>query len=389
MKFSLSSPIPAAIRLLTCCFFATLLQPALAQPTSTPQSPAFLQTTPRPPAHSQPTAQPPASITLLTTGPKTSLRGLSAPTDMIIWASGSKGTVGRSTDGGTTWTWITVPGYEKRDFRDIEAFDANTAVIMAIDTPAHILKTTDGGKTWKLVYENKTPGMFLDAMEFSGKTNGIVVGDPVHGRFFIARTADGGETWHETPGAEPKADSGEGCFASSGTNIRFLDPISAHGPSQSSAPAGEACFVSGGPSSHLFIQNNPIVLPILQGKTSTGANSVAVKQQSTPNGDKELIVVGGDFAKDTSQKLNCFLTHDGGKTWIAPSTPPHGYRSCVEFIGGAKVLACGTSGVDISYDNGMNWQLITTTGFHVCRIAQNGQSVFLAGSGGRIARLDL
>ena len=37
---------------------------------------------------------------------------------------------------------------------------------MAVDAPAYILKTIDGGETWKIVYENKTDGMFLDAMEF-------------------------------------------------------------------------------------------------------------------------------------------------------------------------------------------------------------------------------
>src|SRR3989337_1029518 len=68
-----------------------------------------------------------------------SLRGLSVVTDKIIWVSGSKGTVGKSLDGGKTWSWNSVPGYESRDFRDIEAFDNRTAVILAIASPAQIL----------------------------------------------------------------------------------------------------------------------------------------------------------------------------------------------------------------------------------------------------------
>ena len=343
--------------LLICCFFATILNTVIAQ--------------------QFPTTSRKATIQLLTTGPHSSLRGLSAVDDKIVWVSGSRGTVCKSLDGGATWTWMTIPGYEKRDFRDIEAFDAKTAVIMAIDTPAHILKPTDGGKSWKLVYENTTPGMFLDAMEFWNINSGIVVGDPVNGRFFIARSFDGGDSWHDIPFLElPKADSGEGCFASSGTNVRNLD-------------RDEACFVSGGPDSRLFIRDKAIDLPILQGTTTTGANSIAVKDHKTLHGGQHLIVVGGDFSKDTLQEKNCFLTNDGGKTWIRPTTPPHGYRSCVEYISGNNVLCCGTSGVDISYDNGMNWQLITPTGFHVCRVAKKGKTVFLAGSGGRIAKLVL
>jgi photosystem II stability/assembly factor-like uncharacterized protein len=339
---------------LMCCLFATLGLPALAQ---------------------KPITAPHDSIQLVATGLPVSLRGLSVVTDKIIWVSGSKGTVGKSLDGGKTWTWFTVPGYQKRDFRDVEGFDKNTAVIMAVDTPADILKTTDGGKTWKLVYENTTTGMFLDAMEFWNVNSGIVIGDPINGRFFVARSFDGGDSWHDIPFLElPKAETGEGCFASSGTNVRNLD-------------RDEACFVSGGPRSRLFIRDKAIDLPILQGTTSTGANSVAVKDHNTLHGGQHLIVVGGDFTKDTLQEKNCFLTTDGGKTWTRPTIPPHGYRSCVEFIGGHSVLTCGTSGVDISDDDGMTWRLISTTGFHACRVAKKGKTVFLSGGNGRIAKL--
>jgi photosystem II stability/assembly factor-like uncharacterized protein len=322
------------------------------------------------------TPSPTPTIEVLTSGTRTSLRGLCVVSDEVVWVSGSSGTVGKSLDGGATWTWITVPGYEKRDFRDIEAFDDKKAIIMAIAEPADILKTTDGGRTWKKVYENTTPGMFLDAMEFWNVNSGIVVGDPVNGKFFIARTFDGGDNWQDIPFKElPKADSGEGCFATSGTNVRPLD-------------RDEACFVSGGPRSRLFIRDKAIDLPLNQGRTTTGANSVAVKDHNKLKGGQQLIVVGGDFTKDTAQEKNCYLTQDGGKTWIRPATPPHGYRGCVEYIGGKTVLCCGTSGVDISLDDGMNWQLVSTQSFHACRMAKKGKTVFLAGSNGRVGRLN-
>lgn len=326
------------------------------------------------PAASQ---SPAAGIEVLTSGTHTSLRGLSVVSDKIVWVSGSSGTVGRSLDAGKTWTWITVPEYEKRDFRDIEAFDQKTAIIMAIAEPAVILKTTDGGKSWRLVYQNETKGMFLDAMEFWNVKSGIVVGDPVNGRFFVARSFDGGDSWHDIAfRLQPQAEPGEGCFASSGTNVRNLD-------------RDEACFVSGGPVSRIFIRDTAIVLPILQGTTSTGANSIAIKDTRTLHGGHHLIVVGGDFSHDTVREKNCFISNDGGHNWIPPTTPPHGYRSCVEFIGGHNVLCCGTSGVDLSTDDGMNWRLISTSGFHVCRVAKKGKTVFLAGPGGRIAKLIL
>jgi len=369
-----------------CCFFATLAL-AIATPQAASAAPYTAFATPQPASApptalaTPPTANPPRhdtsgpNIEFLTSGNKISLRGLSVVSDKIVWVSGNSGTVGKSTDGGKTWNWMTVPGYEKRDFRDIEAFDSSTAIIMAIAEPADILKTTDGGKTWKLVYENTAKGMFLDAMEFWNSESGIIVGDPIDGRFFVTRSSDGGNSWHDLPYLErPKADSGEGCFASSGTNVRYLGP-------------NETCFVSGGPTSHLFIRNKRVNMPILQGKTSTGANSVAVKDAAKLRGGQRLIVVGGDFIKDRNQEKNCLISTDGGKTWIQPNTPPNGYRSCVEFIGGSNVLCCGTNGVDFSFDDGLNWTQLTRTGFHVCRVAKKGKAVFLAGGDGRIAKL--
>jgi photosystem II stability/assembly factor-like uncharacterized protein len=315
-------------------------------------------------------------IQQLTTGTKTHIRGLSVVSDKVVWVSGSNGTVGLSTDGGKNWKWMKPAGHEKRDFRDIEAFDEKSAVIIAVDSPAIILKTVNGGFTWRVAYENKQSGMFLDAMEFWNEQSGIVLGDPVKGKFFVARTFDGGDSWQDIEyNRLPAADSGEACFAASGTNVRSLD-------------RDEACFVSGGKRSRLFWKGNPIEIPIVQGKETTGANSIAVRDKKKISNSRHFVVVGGDFTADTVSAKNCAITADGGKTWSNPQTPPHGYRSCVEYITDDKLIACGTSGVDISDDGGKNWKLITKEGYHVCRKAKKGKAVFLAGSNGRIAILE-
>jgi photosystem II stability/assembly factor-like uncharacterized protein len=309
------------------------------------------------------------TVSTLTSGTKTSIRGLSVVNDRVIWASGSNGMVARSLDSGKTWKWLQVKGFEKIDFRDIEAFNETSAVIMAIAEPAYILKTIDGGETWKVVYENKTKGMFLDAMEFWNDESGIVIGDPVNKKFFISRTFDGGTSWRDIPFQNrPEADSGEACFASSGTNIRAL-------------AKDEACFISGGLRSRLFIRDRKIDLPILQGKESTGTNSIAIKKKNT------FIVVGGDFTQKDSAKLNCFITTNAGKTWTAPAIGPHGYRSCVEYLGKSNWICCGLNGVDYSADNGKIWHLISDESFNVCRRAKEGRGVFFAGANGKIGKL--
>lgn len=314
-------------------------------------------------------------IEVLQKGTATSIRGLSVVNDRVLWVSGSNGIVGRSTDAGKTIKWLTVKGFEKRDFRDIEAFDATTAVIMAIDAPAYILKTVDGGESWKVVYENKTRGMFLDAMEFWNEQAGVVIGDPIDGKFFIAKTFDGGDSWREIPMAfRPPADSGEACFASSGTNIRILD-------------RDEAVFVSGGLRSRVFIRNEPINLPMIQGKETTGANGIAVMDHQKLKGGTTMVVVGGDFSTPADTSRNCFYSTDRGKTWTAPRRPPQGYRSAVEFLSKKHVITCGPTGVDYSTDGGKNWKLISSEGFHVVRIAKNGTAIFLAGGNGKIGRV--
>lgn len=298
-----------------------------------------------------------------------SFRGLSVVDNQVIWVSGSQGTVGRSIDGGNNWKWIKVPGFEKTDFRDIEAFDKNSVIIMAISEPAFILRTTDGGDHWKVVFEDHTPGVFLDAMEFWNEQEGIVIGDPIDNHFFIRRTFDGGISWQSTTQSyKPVADSGEACFASSGTNIRKLNQ-------------SEAVFISGGLSSHIFIRDQKISLPIQKGTASTGANSIAIKNI------KKMIVVGGDFLQKNDSAKNCIRSKDGGLTWTYPQTPPGGYRSCVEYLYKNTWITCGLNGVDLSTDEGKNWKPLSTKSFHVVRKAKKGNAVFLAGNGGTIGKL--
>ena len=83
-------------------------------------------------------------------GTNAGFRGLSAVSDQVAWASGSAGTVIRTIDGGQTWEDVSVPETDTLQYRDIEAFDANTAIILSAGSPAKIFKTEDGGKTWTI-----------------------------------------------------------------------------------------------------------------------------------------------------------------------------------------------------------------------------------------------
>lgn len=310
------------------------------------------------------------SIRILTSGTKTSLRGLSAPDERVVWASGSNGQVGRSVDAGEHWTWLQVPGFEKTDFRDIEAFNSLTAVIMGISEPGHILRTEDGGRSWKVVYADSSKGVFMDAMHFRPDGKGIVVGDPINGKLYAVRTDDYGQNWERIdPDKLPALADGEAFFASSGGNAMLIskDRFGA---------------VTGGIRSRWMTLNSSVVLPLQQGRQSTGANAIAA-------GDRKILIsVGGDFSHDKRTDSTCAVSTDGGKTWQHPVVGLNGYRSSVAYLGRGRFIACGTSGVDASNDQGMNWQRVSELGFHVCVAAKRGTRVYLAGSSGRVGVLE-
>lgn len=324
-------------------------------------------------------------IKVLESGKRVSLRGLSVVTDQVFWASGSNGSVVRSTDGGKTLQWIPVPGYEKRDFRDIEAFSADTAVIMAIAEPAVILKTTDGGKNWKKVFEDTTKGMFLDAMDQYPNGTMIVVGDPIQGHLYAAMSMDKGDSWQKLSMTNLKKNvlkvqDTEAMFASSGTNIKLIPEKDFGTPT---------LLVTGGSKASLkdlYYHSFNDSLPMMQGGTSTGANSIDYWSKT-----KSAVIVGGDFSKDTIATDNCVLVQfkNGKPVFSKPAIPPHGYRSCVTYLNEKELVTCGTSGIDVSKDGGQTWQFISKESFHVVQKARNGKAIFLAGGNGRIAQLIL
>jgi photosystem II stability/assembly factor-like uncharacterized protein len=308
-------------------------------------------------------------LQLLNSGMAVSLRGLSVVSDQVLWVSGSEGTVGLSTNGGISWKWTRVPHYEKSDFRDIEAFNDREAIIMGITEPAVILLTTDGGNSWTTEFEDTSKSTFLDAFDFSAN-QAAVVGDPVADHIFFAESTDRGKRWsiNSSPGYMTTV-AGESFFAASGSNIQHL-------------PDGSWVLVSGGKKSCIYFGSSRIPLLITQGRETTGANSIAIN----PVNSNQAFIVGGDFKHDTVQSGNSLFIQMNPFSQKAPLTPPHGYRSCVEYINENQLICCGTSGVDISNDGGLHWKLISDKSFHVCRKSKIGNAVFLAGSHGAIAR---
>jgi photosystem II stability/assembly factor-like uncharacterized protein len=299
-----------------------------------------------------------------------SFRGLSVVDDKVAWLSGSQGWVGQTTDGGQSWSFNQVKGFEEVDFRSLYAFDNQRAVIANAGSPAHILMTTDGGKTWNPVYTNSHADAFFDGMDFWNDKEGIIYGDPIDGKMLLLSTRDGGLSWTEIKDA-PQLEKGEASFAASGTGIRCTSK-------------NQVMISTGGVVSRLWISKDKgvhwknINTPIVQGENTTGIFSFV-------QNNKVLIIVGGDYKKEDVAVKHNFYSTEEGKQWLAPVAPTRGYRECVEPITNKIVVSTGPSGTDISFDNGHSWKALSNEkGLHVVRKARKGSLVILAGGKGNV-----
>ena len=317
-----------------------------------------------------------AQLQVQDNGTDAQLRGISAVSPKVAWASGTKGTVLRTLDGGQTWKNVSVAGAEALDFRDVQAFDAQTAFVLSIGPgeQSRIYKTNDGGQHWKLQFTNSNAKAFYDCFAFWDRTHGIALSDSVDGKFVLLETTDG-NTWNELhPRTLPAALPNEGAFAASGTCLI-------------TAGKQDVWFVTGGPAARVFYSTDRgrtwtvVSTPILSGEPSQGIFSIAFWD------NKHGVIAGGDYKNPKAADKNAAFTTDGGKTWILAEKPPSGYRSAVvvAFKFSRPVLvAVGITGMDSSYDGGKTWFAKDGEEYNAVSFGKNDG--WAVGPHGRLAR---
>ena len=307
-----------------------------------------------------------------------SFRTVCAVSDKIVWVGGSKGTFVKTINGGKNWVADQVHGAESLDFRDVHAFDAQTAILVSAGEAekgnAKIYRTEDGGKSWKIVYQTAQKGIFFDGIDFWDTQNGILFSDPIDGKFVILKTKDGGKSWNSiSPENIPENQKGEAAFAASGTSLITFGTNQAY------------ICTGGGESARVFYTENQ------------GENWVVVKT-NMPAGqtsglfglrfwDKQHgIAVGGDYQEVNKVIPNVLLTSNGGKTWQhAPQTNPAGLKEGVSMYKKKFLIAVGPSGTCYSKDFGKSWTMIDKTAFHAVSISRNG--IWAVGGKGLISKL--
>jgi len=315
--------------------------------------------------------------TLQTSGVQSRLRGVSAVSERVAWASGADSTVLRTTDGGATWTKLTVTT-DVLDFRDIDGIDERTAYALSIGNgPAsRIYKTIDAGATWKLQFKNDDPKAFYDAMSFWDANHGIVIGDSIDGKFCIMTTENGGRSWLRVPpSALPPALENEGAFAASGTNIALFGNAYAWIGTGAGSKARVLRTTDRGRT--WKIAETPLIA-----SPSAGIFSVAFRDA------RHGVIAGGDYRKENEAVDNLAVTSDGGVTWKLVKSLS-GFRSVIAYVPGlpGTLIAVGPSGSDYSTDDGLSWTALSGPGFDTLSFAPGQHVAFAAGARGRIGKL--
>jgi photosystem II stability/assembly factor-like uncharacterized protein len=346
------------------------------------------------------------------------LRGVSAPTPNLVWVSGTHGTVLRSTDAGTTWLpCATPPNAGPLDFRAIQAFDANTAIVMSSGKGdlSRLYKTTNACRSWTLLFTNPDKEGFWDALQFANMKFALLVGDPVPSprsghkpQIVVYVTEDGGahfKRWgYPTLEADPAM---VGSFAASNTSLVLTKQEDMHGWVWlgTGGKHGPMIFHGGyyadvvdldGTTPLADLRWEPTTAPLAKGE-SAGTFSIALKgQESLDDRDwifkAHLVAVGGDYLKPNDITGTAAFTTDGGQHWLPATTPPHGYRSAVAYSAPTHTwITVGPNGTDISTDDGRNWHPLLPLPGEAPDSAQHWNALalpFVVGPHGRVGILN-
>ncbi len=308
-----------------------------------------------------------------------SFRGISAVDKDTAWVSGSNGSVYATSNGGHDWRRLEVPQSDSLDFRDIEVISPGKIILMSSGNGnnSRIYKSTDNGKTWIIVYQNPYKNGFLDSIEFWVEKNGIAVGDPVDGKFNILLTSDGGTSWHEPQRKNiPDVFPGEAQFAASGTCVSVIGK-------------SVAWIGTGGTRSRILKStdygNNWKVFPaaILQGASSTGIFSIHFINKN------EGMIVGGNYLNESGKDSTSAFSIDGGRLWHLNKSGNLPYQSAVKSVKqNNRIYFISTGPAGTYYTGNLKiWKLAEKTGFHCMSVSKKDNSIWVAGSKGRVAKL--
>ncbi|MGA1983779.1 MAG: hypothetical protein ABSG84_15100 [Acidobacteriaceae bacterium] len=356
------------------------------------------------------------------------LRGIDNVGKGVVWASGSDGTVLRSEDDGYLWQRCAIPpGAEHLDFRGIQAFDANTAIVMSSGKGplSRLYRTTDGCQTWTLLFTNPNADGSFDALKIpiwmarQYEKDLLLLGGPVGGQLIVWKVKKD-EPAGELPrrrrlGRLPKARQVDVIFAASNSALSAFQVDGVFAVATGGAAGARVIEAEYGETGPYYIISRTI--PVGNGSSSSGIFSLvfAMKPLVPANArepwlahivrgkkswpppehwmvsNHHVVAVGGDSLAPDSSASTAAFSLDTGRHWLASQTQPHGFRSAVAYDATTKTwITVGPNGTDLSTDDGRNWRPLKPTASDPPDADQHWNALslpFVVGPHGRIGRL--
>jgi len=360
------------------------------------------------------------------------LRGIDNVGNGIAWASGTNGTILRTTDSGARWQLCTIPpNAEHLDFRGIQAFDATTAIAMSSGPgdQSRLYKTTDACQSWTLLFTNPDKNGFWDAIKAhrvdsfdrpscqssTRAITGSILGDPAIHRsnafdqvnipsFYLATFTIGSSCSPDRLNASASAifsGPGEASFAASNSVLSQPGPSVFWLATARELIQYEAGFSS--PSHDAVFSVCGMHFPLRGATASQGVFSFAVRPESIENikpfkitsgphcRKADIVAVGGDYENPNDRTTTAVFT-GGSKKFQQAKTMPGGFRSAVAYDAPTRTwITVGPNGTDISTDDGRNWRPLEPSAGEAPDTAQHWNALslpYVVGSHGRIGLLN-
>lgn len=265
-----------------------------------------------------------------------------------IVAVGDFGIVLISSDDGETWTQSRVP--TRSMLTGVWFHDANLG--WAVGHDAVVLKTTDGGASWRLV--NFQPDLLLPLFDvwFQDAFNGLAVGP--YG--FLLRTSDGGETWEDAtldPQPLVNEEEVEEIEEETGGDTEEDEPFWEEDLSAGAdfhlnkiVEAADGSLYIAGEAGHIYHSDD------------MGASWFSLPSGYTGSFFGGLALPGGDVMV-FGLRGNMFRTSDGGRNWRQVETPVTTSLNEADIMADGTIVVVGMSGtILVSRDGGESFELV-------------------------------